>query len=115
MEKKDIKRFWSHVAIAGEDEHWLWTASVEGGGYGVVSIGGVLFQAHRIAYIITKGNTQLNVLHTCDVRRCCNPAHLYAGTQEQNVNDMCARGRRRGPEDRNVYAPAEQGEGSGAV
>jgi hypothetical protein len=70
--------------------------AVDGGGYGVISIKNVSFQTHRLAYILSKGNTSLYVLHTCDVRNCCNPAHLYAGTQEQNVSDMCVRGRRRG-------------------
>jgi hypothetical protein len=107
MNKKDILRFWSHVAVAGEDACWLWQASVDGGGYGVVSIGNVSFQAHIIAFTLANGPTPLNVLHTCDVRRCCNPRHLYAGTQMDNVNDMCARGRRRGPEDQVSRAPTK--------
>jgi len=97
LRRVDIERFWSHVDVGEADACWLWKAGVDGGGYGVVSIGGATFQAHRIAYAISKGNTGLNVLHTCDVRRCCNPKHLYAGTQLDNVNDMCSRGRRRGP------------------
>lgn len=96
MKAADVERFWSRVAIGPDDQCWPWKGAVDGGGYGTISIGNVLFQTHRIAYTLTNGPTDLNVLHRCDNRRCCNPAHLYAGTQEQNVNDMCVRGRRRG-------------------
>ncbi len=33
-------------------------------------------------------------MHTCDNPRCCNPAHLKAGTNKENTQDMIAKGRR---------------------
>jgi hypothetical protein len=33
------------------------------------------------------------VLHRCDNRRCCNPSHLFVGTQQDNMDDMLAKGR----------------------
>ncbi len=33
------------------------------------------------------------VLHRCDNRRCCEPDHLFLGSQQDNVTDMIMKGR----------------------
>jgi hypothetical protein len=38
----------------------------------------------------------LQVMHTCDVRACINPAHLELGTQSKNMRDAYARDRHPG-------------------
>lgn len=35
----------------------------------------------------------MQVLHHCDVRSCINPAHLFLGTNADNVADKIAKGR----------------------
>lgn len=35
-------------------------------------------------------------MHSCDNPPCCNPAHLSAGTNQQNLADAAAKGRLSG-------------------
>ena len=50
---------------------------------------------HRAAWRLFVGPIpdRAMVLHRCDNARCCNPEHLYLGTQADNVKDMWDRGR----------------------
>lgn len=76
---------------------WEYTGALNNVGYGLVHHGKKLRTVHRVSYEVYIGDIPpgLFVLHTCDVRNCYNPAHLYAGTQTQNMNDMRSRGRDR--------------------
>lgn len=57
--------------------------------------GGVL--VHRVAYEQVHGpfDPSLTVCHRCDTPHCVNPAHLFLGTQKDNLRDMFAKGRAR--------------------
>lgn len=97
--RKSLKdRFWARVdKSGGRDACWPWTGAVTHSGYGDFSTG-TFRRAHRAAYFFTSGAIPdgLCVCHACDNRRCCNPAHLWLGTQADNVSDMYAKGRRNG-------------------
>jgi hypothetical protein len=96
------KRFWSLVEIGGEEECWLYGGHLDKvTGYGEFSYTrrkgetkSVL--AHRFSYRITRGKIPrgLFVCHSCDNPPCCNPRHLWVGTQFDNLADMTEKGRR---------------------
>lgn len=79
----------------GPDACWLWTGPLDQKGYGQVRFRDRRYRAHRLAYEVAHGPVPdgLGVLHSCDTPRCCNPAHLRAGTQADNGADASERGR----------------------
>ena len=88
---------WRNVHRREADNCWYWTGSIDSHGYGRFSVAGMSRHAHPVIYEIHTGASANGMLvcHTCDERRCCNPAHLYLGTPADNMRDMVARGRDR--------------------
>jgi hypothetical protein len=90
-------RFWSKVEIG--DDCWLWTAATTHDGYGLLGRPGGrgMVTVHRLAWVIAFGPipTGMHVLHTCDTPPCVNPAHLWLGTNADNIADKVAKGRAR--------------------
>jgi len=76
---------------------WLWTGPLEGWGYGQCSINNKMTRVHRWVWEFHKGKVPvgLSVLHRCDIRHCCNPAHLFLGTHDENMKDAKLKGRKR--------------------
>jgi hypothetical protein len=75
---------------------WLWLHTLDRHGYGKVGSRNKVVAAHRLSfevYVSDPGNMQIN--HHCDVSSCVNPEHLYAGTQQENIDDCIRRGRFR--------------------
>lgn len=85
-------RFWSQIDKSGDC--WLWTGKTNGSGYGVFAPGtGKSELAHRFGHVLLKGPIPSGhrVLHGCDTPRCV--LHTFTGTQQDNIDDMRAKGR----------------------
>ncbi len=89
------KRLRAHVKIDKETDCHIWTRGHLPTGYGSLSVNGLARATHRLAWEVANGPIPegMMVLHTCDNRRCCNPAHLKLGTHADNMRDMKLKGR----------------------
>jgi len=97
-------RFWEKVdKTPGHGpwgDCWLWTGTAPNG-YGTLGAGrrvdGKIY-AHRVALELALGRPLLPGMqscHRCDVGLCVNDAHLFEGTQLENIADAVAKGRNR--------------------
>lgn len=94
------ERFWSMVdRSGGPDACWPWQGSIVPSGYGQFKArhenGAKNWRAHRYAYTITYGDIPDGMIacHRCDNPPCCNPAHLFVGTNADNTADGRLKGR----------------------
>lgn len=74
---------------------WLWIAC-KSGGYGHINTEGKVRRAHVVSFFLSNGRwPTMKILHRCDNPTCVNPAHLFEGSQADNVADMISKGRDR--------------------
>jgi hypothetical protein len=91
----DQEYFWPKVDKRSSNECWNWLAYLDKDGYGNFNINSASRRAHRVAYVLANRvlKTSLLVCHSCDNPSCVNPAHLWAGTDRQNIDDMITKSR----------------------
>ena len=66
-------------------------------GYGTLKFRGYTTRAHRIAFYLKNGYWPKPYgCHTCDVRNCFNPLHVWQGTPSENQYDRVRKGRHKG-------------------
>lgn len=88
-----LQTFWALVDKT--ESCWLWRANRNSNGYGICSIAGSPFLAHRIAWELTNGPIPPGkfICHHCDMPPCVRPDHFFIGDHHLNTQDMLAKGR----------------------
>lgn len=92
----------------------LWTGCLHRSGYGMVTYHGQTRRVHRVMFRIVHGRWPTDTLcHKCDRPACINLAHVFEGSQQENMADMVQKQRQAAKLDeekvREIRALAGQG------
>ena len=87
-----------HCVKGAINDCWPWNGYITPNGYGQTRIGGrgsKATLAHRLSWLVNVGEISdgMHVLHKCDNPPCCNPNHLFLGTNLDNIMDRVAKNR----------------------
>lgn len=85
---------------------WEWLGCRDKEGYGVRGrrVGMPTRRVHRLSWELHNDRPagDLHVLHHCDNPPCVNPAHLFVGTNQDNIMDRVRK--ERSPRGQDIYA-----------
>lgn len=90
-------RYWERVdRSAGEQGCWPWTGARTSKGYGRLHARGHSVYASHVALTMAgriRPDADSQACHSCDNPPCVNPAHLWWGTHQENIEDATIKGR----------------------
>ena len=98
------EQLWSKVDKKEPDQCWPWKGTITKSGYGRTWINDKGHYAHRVIFnLANPGQIELKaptnrkatgfLMHLCDNRICCNPAHLRVADLRENNKDALEKGR----------------------
>jgi hypothetical protein len=98
----ESRRLIKHNVVIDANGCWTWKVKTDAKGYGVLpsrlrrAMGLRSAGVHVAAYTLWKKvpDVGMCVCHKCDAPPCCNPKHLWEGTNLENVQDSVRKGRR---------------------
>lgn len=95
MRRNTPEDVWKYIDKKSDLECWNWTLGIDDWGYGIFHINNKAYKSHRFVYELTWGEIpkDMKVCHLCDNTRCCNPKHLFVGTDADNMKDRNSKGR----------------------
>lgn len=100
LSERDIRRFWSGVALPDVEGHMLWSRYRNEHGYGQIRVGERAQYVHRVSFVIANGAIPEGMVvdHVCRTPACVAPGHLELVTQAENMRRArkthCKRGHR---------------------
>ena len=92
-------RFWAKVDVRGPDDCWPWLAAPRNKNsthrYGAFWLNRRHEPANKVAWELKNGPMAHGMFacHTCDNPECCNPSHIFPGTNQENTADKVSKGR----------------------
>jgi HNH endonuclease len=86
MRPNTLEDVWKFVLKRGSRECWPWKGYITPAGYGKFRLRGKYIPAHRAVYMAVHGSIpdELDALHKCNRKDCCNPIHIISGNDSDN-------------------------------